>query len=67
MVLLLLLYGYSTCGNNNIPPCFPAQRLAVADDDDTNSRQYNMATTVGIAKTGQLQQTSLCTAKLCNH
>jgi len=26
-----------------------------------------MATTLGIAKTGQLQQTSLCTAKLCNH
>jgi len=30
LVLLLLLYGYSTCGHNNIPPYFPAQHMAVA-------------------------------------
>lgn len=30
LVLLLLLYGYSTCGHNNIPPYFPAQRMTVA-------------------------------------
>jgi len=51
------------------------QRLAVAADDNSRhcrqSLQYGrrrskMVATAGIVRPGQLQQTSLCTAKLAN-
>jgi len=72
LIDILFLWSWSCCSSSMaIAPAditifrlFPS---AAYGSSNNTSCQYNMAITVGIAKVGLIQQTSLCTAKLCNH